>query len=155
MNPVYRTSPQLITRAAAVAFGLAIAIGVLWGFMPIGIVALISARAGVQGFSPDWSFWFAIGGAFIITEAIVRATGAKRGRMYQLIGMGAVFVCIVISRVILAHRVGVDFARISDVLGSARIDSPQARVLFRQLSLNLPNIVYSGLALAIPYFRFR
>ncbi len=149
---MYQTSPQLTSRAVAVAAGIAVAIGALWGFMPVA--SLFGVRS-LRGFQPDWSFWFVIGGGFLITEALVRATGAKRGRTYQLIGMGGVLLCIVVSRVILANRVGVDFATISNVLGNARIDSPDARILFRQLSLNLPNIVYSALALAIPYVRFR
>jgi hypothetical protein len=137
MNPVYRTSPQLLVRAAAVAAVIAIAVGILWGFQPL------------------WSFWFAIGSAFLIAEAIVRVTGAKRGSTYQMIGMLAVLLCVVISRVVLANRLGLSLADIGNVLNSSRIDSPRSRLLFQVMALDLPNIVYIVLALAIPYVRFR
>jgi hypothetical protein len=137
MNPVYRTSPQLVARAAAVSAVIAIAIGIIWGFQPL------------------WSFWFAIGGAFLIAEAIVRVTGAKRGSTYQTIGMLAVLFCVVLSRVVLANRIGLSLADIGNVLNTSRIDSPRSRLLFQVMALDLPNIVYIALALAIPYVRFR
>lgn len=137
MNPVYRTSPQLVARAAAVGAAIAIAIGVLWGFLPL------------------WSFWFAIGGAFLIAEAIVRVTGAKRGSTYQMIGVLSVVLCVVVSRIVLANRLGLSLADIFNVLNTSRIDSPRSRVLFHDMALDLPNIVYIGLAIAIPYVRFR
>lgn len=137
MNPVYRTSPQLVARAAVIAAAVAIVVGVAWGFQP------------------SWSFWFAIGSAFIIAEAMVRATGAKRGNTYQMVGMLAVLACIVVSRVVLVHRLGLSLSDIGNILNSSRIDSPRSRALFTLLALDLPNAVYMGLALAIPYVRFR
>lgn len=137
MNPVYRTSPQLVARAAGVAAVIAVAVGVAWAYQP------------------SWSFWFATGGAFAIAEAMVRVTGAKRGSTYQMIGMIAVLACIVISRVVLVHRIGLSLGDIGNILNSARIDSPRSRALFTAMALDLPNIVYLCLALAIPYVRFR
>jgi len=137
MNPVNRTSPQLVARAAVVSAVIAIAFGVLWGFQPL------------------WSFWFAIGGAFLVAEAIVRVTGAKRGNTYQMIGMLAVLLCVVLSRVVLANRLGLSLADIGNVLNSSRIDSPRSRDLFHLMAVDLPNIVYIALSLAIPYVRFR
>jgi hypothetical protein len=137
MNFVYRTSPQLVARAVAVAAVIAIAVGVAWAY------------------EPAWSFWFAIGGAFAIAEAMVRVTGAKRGSTYQMIGMIAVLAGIVICRIVLAHRLGLTLGDIGDILGSSRIDSPRSRLLFSALALDIPNLVYIALALAIPYVRFR
>lgn len=137
MNSVYRTSPQLVARAVAVAAVIAIAVGVAWAYQPA------------------WSFWFAIGGAFAIAEAMVRATGAKRGNTYQMIGMIAVLAAIIICRIVLAHRIGLTFGDIGNILGSSRIDSQQSRLLFDALALDIPNLVYIALALAIPYVRFR
>lgn len=137
MNSLYRTSPQFVARAVVVTAVIALVLGVGWGFLPL------------------WSFWFVIGAAFGITEAIVRVTGAKRGSTYQTIGMVGVLACIVICRVILANRLGIGFNDIVNVLTSTRIDSPESSLLLQLLALDLPNIVYIALALAIPYVRFR
>jgi hypothetical protein len=137
MNSVYRTSPQLIARAVAVAAVIAIAVGVAWAYQLA------------------WSFWFAIGGAFAIAEAMVRVTGAKRGSTYQMIGMIAVLASVVICRIVLVHRLGLTLGDIGTILGSSRIDSPLSRSLFAALALDIPNLVYIVLALAIPYVRFR
>lgn len=132
-----RTSPQLVTRAAAAAAVIALIFGVAWGFEPF------------------WSFWFAIGCGFVIAEAIVRVTGAKRGSTYQTIGMVGVLACVVICRVVLANRLGIGLNDITNIVTSTRVDSPQSRALLQLMALDLPNIVYIGLALAIPYIRFR
>jgi hypothetical protein len=137
MRSIHRASPQLFARAIIAALVVAIPVGILWGYQPI------------------WSFWFAIGSAFGIAEAIVRVTGAKRGSTYQMIGMLGVVLCIVLSRVILANRLGIGLADILDVLGNTRLDSGRSRLLFQVMALDLPNVVYLALAIAIPYVRFR
>lgn len=137
MNPLYRTSPQLVARAVATGVAIAIAVGIVWGRLPL------------------WSFWFAIGGAFLIAEATVRVTGAKRGNTYQMIGMLSVVLCVVVSRIVLANHLGLSLGDILNVLNSSRIDSPRSRALFQIMALDLPNIVYIALALAIPFLRFR
>lgn len=137
MSGVYRATPQMIARSAIVAAALAIAIGVAWAYQPA------------------WSFWFAVGGAFVIAETMFRVNGAKRGNTYQIIGMAAVLGCVVVCRVILVHRLGLSLGDIDAILNSSRIDSPRSRALFSVLALDIPNLVYIGLALAIPYVRFR
>ncbi|MHB8648443.1 MAG: hypothetical protein ACYDAR_21895 [Thermomicrobiales bacterium] len=137
MNRMYRTSPQLVVRAAVAAGVIALVLGVAWAFQPF------------------WSFWFAIGAGFAIAETIVRVTGAKRGSTYQTIGMAGVFACIVVCRVVLANRLGIGLNDILNVLTTTRVDSPASRGLLQLMALDLPNIVYIALALAIPYIRFR
>lgn len=137
MNPVYRTSPQFVARAALSTAVIALVLGIAWGFLP------------------DWSFWFAIGAAFVITETIVRVTGAKRGSIYQTIGMVGVAACAIIFRIVLANRLGIGLNDIVTILSTSRIDSPQTSALLQPMALDLPNIVYLALALAIPYVRFR
>lgn len=134
---MYETSSQLRVRALAVAVVGAVVVAVVWGFLP------------------NWGFWFAIGAGFLITEGIVRATGAKRGSTYQTIGMLGVAACIVLARVMMAYHANLDPAVIGQVFSSTRLDSPRAVGVTNRLALDLPNIVYSGLALAIPYVRFR
>ncbi len=137
MNPVYRTSPQFVSRAVASTAVIALLFGLAWGFLP------------------RWSFWFAIGAGFAITEAMVRVTGAKRGSTYQTIGMVGVGACIVICRVVLANRLGIGLNDIVNIITTSRVDSPQSSALLQLMALDLPNIVYIALALAIPYIRFR
>lgn len=137
MNSIYRTSPQLLARAIIVAIIVAVPIAILWSYQP------------------GWSFWFAIGCGFGIAEGIVRVTGAKRGSTYQIIGMAGVLLCVVLCRILLAHRLGIGLGDIGNVLSNSRVGSQQSQLLFLLLALDLPNIVYVGLALAIPFLRFR
>lgn len=137
MNPVNRVSPRFVVRAAVVAGAIALVLGVVWGFQPI------------------WSFWFAIGSGFAIAEAMVRVTGVTRGSTYQTIGIVGVLACIIIARVILANRLGIGLNDILNLVTTTRVDSPQSLGLLQLMALDLPNIVYIVLALAIPYIRFR
>ncbi len=137
MNPLYRTSPQLVARAAIVAVVIGVVVGIAWGFFPL------------------WSFWFAIGCGFAIAEAMVRVTGAKRGSTYQTIGIVGVLLCVIVSRIVVAQRLGVGLADILNVLGSSRLGDQRSAGLFHAMALDLPNFVYIGLAVAIPFIRFR
>jgi len=131
---VYNASPQFTARAIGVAAVVAVIFGVAWGFFP------------------EWSFWFAVASGFAIAEGTVRVTGAKRGSVYQTIGMVGVVACAVICRVVLARQSGYDWGRIGQAFSSARLDSSG---LYGDLALDIPNLVYVGLAMAIPYVRFR
>jgi hypothetical protein len=134
---VNRSMPERTTRAVAVAVIVAVGVGVLWGYFPI------------------WSFWCAIGCGFGITEGIVRVANVTRGSTYQTIGMLSVLLCIVISRAIITWRLGLGFGDILNILGTNRIDSPISRALLHDVQFDLANLVYIGLALAIPWYRFR
>ena len=137
VNSVYRTSPQRVARAALSTAVIALVLGIAWGFLP------------------HWSFWFAIGAGFAIAEAMVRVTGAKRGSTYQMIGMIGVAACVIVCRIVLANRLGIGLNDIVTILTTSRIDSRQTSALLQLMALDLPNIVYIALALAIPYVRFR
>lgn len=131
---MYNASPQFTARAIGVAAVVAVVFGVAWGFFP------------------EWSFWFAVASGFAIAEGTVRVTGAKRGSAYQTIGMVGVVACAVICRVVLARHYGYDWGRIGQTFSAARLDSSG---LYGDLALDIPNLVYTGLAMAIPYVRFR
>lgn len=134
---MYDTTAQRIPIAVAVAVVVAIGVGILWGFFPL------------------WSFWFAIGCGFGIAEGIARFAHVTRGSTYQAIGMIGVALCVVISRVVIANRLGIGFGSLGGTLASNRIDSPAAAQQIGDLAINIPNIVYIALALAIPWVRFR
>ncbi len=137
-NPAHPADPTHRTvRAVAVAAVAALVFGAVWGLLPA------------------WSFWFVIACAFIITEGIVRVTGARRGSVYQTVGMLGVLACAVICRVVLAYRFGLSPGDIGGVLANARLDGPAGRTIYTVLALDIPNVVYAGLAMAIPYVRFR
>ena len=132
------TSPRYIVLAVSVAAIVAVVLGVAWGNNEL------------------WAFWFAIASGFAIAEGTVRVTGAKRGSAYQTIGMLGVFGCAVVCRIVLAHRFGYDWAKVGQAFASSRLDSSLAGSnLTRALALDIPNFVYVGLAMAIPYIRFR
>lgn len=136
---MYRSTPQpqRTPVAVAVAVVVAIGVGILWGLFPV------------------WAFWFAIGGGFGITEGIVRFAGVTRGSTYQAIGMVAVALCVVVSRTVMANRTGIDLGDLGGTLAGNRIDSPRAGQQLGRLGIDLPNLVYIALALAIPWYRFR
>ncbi len=136
---MYRSAPQPQRSPIAVAIAVVVAIGVgiLWGFFPL------------------WSFWFAIGCGFGIAEGIVRFAHVTRGSTYQVIGMIGVVLCVVISRVVMANHAGIDLGNLGGTLAGNRIDSPRATQQFNNLRVDIPNLVYVALALAIPWVRFR
>lgn len=134
---MYRSTPQRTPIAVAVAVVVAIGVGILWGFFPL------------------WSFWFAIGCGFGIAEGIVRFANVTRGSTYQAIGMIGVVLCVVISRTVIANRFGIGFDDLGGTFASTRIDSPTAGRQIGRLAIDIPNIVYIALALAIPWVRFR
>jgi hypothetical protein len=136
-RPVNRITPQRTTRAVAVTAIVAVAVGVFWGYFPI------------------WSFWCAIGCGFGIAEGIIWVANVRRGSTYQTIGMLGVLLCIVISRTIITWRLGLGVGDIFDILGTHRIDSPTSRALIHRVQFDLANLVYIGIALAIPWYRFR
>jgi hypothetical protein len=130
-------TPERTTRAIAVALVVAALVGVIWGYFPL------------------WSFWCAIGCGFGVAEGIVRFAGVTRGSAYQTIGMLAVLLCVVISRAIITWRLGLGVGDILNILGRNRIDSPTSNALLHAIAFDLANLVYIGLALAIPWYRFR
>lgn len=136
-KPVAIRSSSHTIRAVAVAAVAAVVFGVLWGTVPL------------------WSFWVVIACGFTIAEGIVRVTGAKRGSTYQTIGILGVLACAIICRVLLAYRFGYSPGYVGGILANARLDGPAGAEMYRRLALDIPNVVYTGLAMAIPYVRFR
>ena len=150
-------------RLAGLIVALVLA-GLLWLLLNrtrigAGILAVGADRDAAQLVGIDlrhaYALTFAIGAAFAITETMVRVTGAKRGSTYQMIGMIGVAACVIVCRVVLANRLGIGLNDIVTILTTSRIDSRQTSALLQLMALDLPNIVYIALALAIPYVRFR
>ncbi len=134
---MYETSSTTTVRAVAWAVVVALVLGIIWGFFRL------------------WGFWFSVGAGFAIAEGIIRVTGARRGSTYQTIGMAAMVLCIVVSRVFMAIHAGLDPATVAQTLASTRVASAEAQAISVYLALDLPNAVYGLLGIAIPYVRFR
>lgn len=141
--PTYRTSSAVLARASAAGLAVAVGTGLVWGFLPA------------------WGFYFALLLGFGIAESISAMSRHKRGLDLQLVAISMVLLGIVISRTILAQRYGVGFAELN-ALDSA-VSSPEIFDDFRRpvsvteaLRLNFfPDLIYTGLAIAIAWVRFR
>jgi hypothetical protein len=141
--PTYQTGANVLLRTAAVGLAVAVVIGVIWGF------------------APDWGFYLALALGFATVEAMAWACNAKRGRDLQLLAMALVTLGIVVSRVILAQRLGITSSDVNDLEGqliTEGIIREYGRPVSVAEALNLqfiPDIVYAALAYAIAWVRFR
>jgi hypothetical protein len=126
--PTYRAAPAVMLRAGAFALLVAIGVGVLWSYFP------------------DWQFYFALALGFGVCETIATATNQKRGPELQALGIVICLVGLVLSRALIAQRLGVDLA---DVMAFG----PR---LQRALYLRpIPDLLFALFPLAINWIRFR
>lgn len=126
--PTYPTDTGSLAKAALAAFAVALGVGVLWGFLP------------------SWGFYLALLLGFGVAEAMALLAGGKRGLDLQLVGWAAVAVGLLLSRIILAQRLDLDWSDINSL-------TP-----FVEQSMHL-EIVPDGLFALIPFLivfiRFR
>ena len=107
---------------------VAIPVGVLWSF------------------APAWGFYLALLLGFGSVEAMARMMPGWRGPVLQALAVAVVATGIVISRVVLASRVGID-------LGDVNQFTPRLqRALYLQL---VPDVLFMALPVAIAWVRFR
>jgi hypothetical protein len=117
------------TITAAVA-GLAVAtvVGLAWGFLP------------------DWQFYWALLLGFGTVETMVRLLQKRQGLDLQAIAIVIVVYGMVLSRVVLAQRLGVNLAGIESF-------SP---IVQRVLYLRpVPDLLFALLPVVIAWIRFR
>lgn len=126
--PTYATSPAVLGRAAAAGFAAASGVGVVWGFLP------------------DWGFYLALALGFGVAEAMAWASNAKRGRDLQAVAIAVVLFGLVLSRVVLARRLGVPWAAVNDF-------TPGIEYVLRLRVA--PDLVFAVLPLVIGWVRFR
>lgn len=126
--PTYRTSGNTLLKAAAAGAAVAVVVAVLWRF------------------APDWQFYLALALGFGVAEAMAKAANYKRGRDLQLLGMGIVVAALVASRVLLAQRYGITAEQVN----------AYGEVVARLLQIRLiPDLLIAGVAVALPWIRFR
>jgi len=126
--PTYATSPNVLAKAAAVGFPVALAVGLLWAW------------------APDWGFYLGLLLGFGVAEAMAWAANAKRGRDLQVLALALVAFGLVVSRVVLAQRLGIPWSEINAL-------SPVIEhVLYLRV---LPDLVFAVIPFVIAWIRFR
>jgi hypothetical protein len=117
------------TLTAAVA-GLAVAtvVGLAWGFFP------------------DWQFYWALLLGFGTVEMMVRLLKRRQGLDLQVIAIVIVVYGMVLSRVVLAQRLGVNLA------GIESFGPIVQRVLYLR---PVPDLLFAILPVVIAWIRFR
>ncbi len=107
----------------------------------------VAAVTGVGwGFFPDWGFYWALLLGFGTVETMVRFLRKTRGADLQAIAIVIVVFGVVLSRVILAQRLGIGLGVMSD-FGPA---------VQRALYLRpIPDLLFAALPVLIAWIRFR
>jgi hypothetical protein len=126
--PTYRTDSSVLLRAAGIGLAVAVAVGVLWAYIP------------------DWGFYLSLLLGFGVAEAMAWASKSKRGLDLQLLGMALVAVGLVVSRVLLARRLGIPWEYVNEMVPGVE------QALNIQFS---PDGIFAALSFAIIWIRFR
>jgi hypothetical protein len=112
-----------------------------------GAGLLVAALVGIGwGFLPDWGFYWALILGFGVVETMARLLPARRGLDLQAIAIVIVLLGVVLSRVILAQRLGINPERISSF--TPRI---QNMLYLRPV----PDLLFAALSIVIAWIRFR
>jgi hypothetical protein len=98
------------------------------------------------GFFPEWQFYWALLLGFGVVETMVRLLTKRQGLDLQVIAITIVVYGIVLSRVVLAQRLGINLVEIQNV------NSVAQRVLYLR---PLPDLLFALLPILIAWIRFR
>jgi hypothetical protein len=134
--PTYRTTSDALAKSAAVGIGVAILVGVIWGYFPL------------------WNFYLSLALGFGVAEAMAWASKGKRGIDLQIVGMLAVALGLVLGRVILAQRLGASWEQINN-WGSIVVDGRFVPVEDALYLSFIPDGLFAALSFAIVWYRFR
>ncbi len=126
--PTYRTETGSLLKALGGGLVVALLVGVLWGYVP------------------NWGFYLALALGFGVAETMARLAGNKRGMDLMVIGWGLVILGLVVSRAVLANRLGLSLADVPDL-------TPFGEQAMR-LEI-IPDGVFALLPFIIIYIRFR
>lgn len=126
--PSIRTSGDVLLKAIGGGILVAVVVAVLWRFLP------------------DWGFYLSLALGFGVVEIMAYLSKNKRGRELQLAAMLIVTGGLILSRVLLAQRYGIELAQVNELTPFV------ARALQLQA---VPDLIYAGLAYAIAWVRFR
>lgn len=126
--PTYATTPSVLGKAAFYSAPIALLIGFVWGFFP------------------TWQFYLALALGFGVAETMARAANGKRGRDLQFLAMALVAIGLLVSRVVLAQRAGIDLGQINDL--TPRLE----RSLYLRV---LPDLLFAVIPFVLGWIRFR
>ena len=149
--PTYRTGGNALLKAAGAGLAVALVVAGLWRF------------------GPTWQFYLCLLLGFGVAEAMAWAANYKRGRDLQVLGVALVVLGLVLARVLLAQRLGISAEQVnaldgtvtnSEVCDAFDVDAPPfARCsvsVVHALQLRLiPDLLFAGIAVVIPWVRFR
>ena len=121
-------NPAQTLTAAAAGLAAATVVGLAWGFFP------------------DWQFYWALLLGFGTVETMVRLLQKRQGLDLQAIAIVIVVYGMVLSRVVLAQRLGVNLA------GIESFGPIVQRVLYLR---PVPDLLFAILPVVIAWIRFR
>ncbi|MGH2618539.1 MAG: B-box zinc finger protein, partial [Thermomicrobiales bacterium] len=121
-------NPARTLTAAGAGLAVAAAVGVLWGFFP------------------EWQFYLALLLGFGAVETMARFLTKQRGVDLQAIAIVVVIFGLVLSRVVLAQRLGVDLGEVNDLRPAVQ------RALYLR---PIPDLIFAVLPMLISWVRFR
>lgn len=126
--PTYQTNPSAMAKATGAGVAVALLVGVLWGY------------------GPQWGFYLSLVLGFGVAEAMAWASRGKRGRDLQVIGWLIVAFGLLLSRVVLAQRLGIGWTEVNAL-------APWVEdVLYIRI---IPDGLFAALPFAIVWYRFR
>ena len=121
-------NPTRTLTAAGAGLGVATAVGLAWGIFP------------------DWQFYWALVLGFGTVETMVRLLTKRQGPDLQAIAIAIVIYGVLLSRVVLAQRLGVSLAELENFGPAAQ------RVLYLR---PIPDLLFAVVPIIIAWIRFR
>lgn len=121
-------NPATTLVAAGAGLAVAAVVGVVWGVFP------------------EWEFYLALLLGFGVAETMARLLRKHHGSDLQAIAIVAVLFGMVVSRVVLAQRIGVDLGDVNDLRPAVQ------RALYLR---PIPDLLFAVLPILIAWRRFR
>jgi hypothetical protein len=140
--PTYQTNSNVLLKAGAAGLAVAVVVGVIWGFIP------------------DWGFYLSLALGFGVAEAMARMANYKRGRDLQVVAMAMVALGLVISRYVLAQRLGITAEQINQldqiVFSPAILDDFGGPVqVTTAMRLRIVDLIFAAIPFVITWIRFK
>lgn len=126
-----KANPAGTLAAAAAGFAVATVAGIGWGFFP------------------DWQFYWALILGFGVVESMARLLRARQGFDLQAIAIAIVVYGMVLSRAVIALRLGINLEILS---AFTEFSAPLQRALYLR---PIPDLLFAALPVIIAWIRFR
>lgn len=140
--PTYQTSPNALLKAGGAGLAVAVLVGVIWGYIP------------------DWGFYLALALGFGVAEAMAKMANFKRGRDLQVMAMGMVALGLIVSRYVLAQRLGITAEQINQLeefvfSQGIRDDFGGPVRVSTAMRLRLVDLIFGAIPFVITWVRFK